>query len=342
MKETAEFLVSTQQRANSGDIRSLSRRFTKGELVRVRKGVYMDKSRWMSLKPWERYSATIRAVALELPSAHFCYETAAVLWGMQVVGIPAHIHLANSSSSHAGSKRPTTQASGGTKSGSTGLERTKSYGIYRHAYQASPVHLNGLTVTDLNSTAADVMARLPFARAVVLADHAISPKRFGASAASVEDLHLAGESLASAAKRLWVSSVLDFADARSGSAGESLSRAQMHLLGFPAPELQAEFHDALGFVARTDFYWRELKIIGEVDGDAKYLNDEYLNGGTARETVLKEKKREDRLRAMGFHVVRWDWTTAIRPEKLLAKLEAAGLSRTRNPALRTIHRRARG
>lgn len=116
----------------------------------------------------------------------------------------------------------------------------------------------------------------------------------------------------------------------------------MHLLGFPAPELQAEFRDALGFVARTDFYWRELKIIGEFDGEAKYLNDEYLNGGTAREAVLKEKKREDRLRAMGFKVVRWDWNTAIRPEKLLAKLEAAGVFRTRNPAQRTFHRRARG
>jgi hypothetical protein len=342
MNETAEFLVSAQQRANTGDIRSLSRRFTKGELVRVRKGVYMDKSRWISLKPWERYSATIRAVALELPSAHFCYETAAVLWGMQVVGIPAHIHLANSSSGHAGSKRSTTKASGDTKSGSTGLEGIRSYGIYRHAYQASPVHLTGLTVTDLHSTAADVMARLPFARAVVLADHAISQARFGPSAASVKDLRHAGGSLASGAKRRWVSSVLDFADARSGSAGESLSRAQMHLLGFPAPELQTEFYDALGFVARTDFYWRGLKIIGEFDGEAKYLNDEYLNGGTAREAVLKEKKREDRLRAMDFQVVRWDWATAIRPEKLLAKLEAAGLSRTGNPALRTIHRRARG
>jgi hypothetical protein len=342
MKETAEFLVSAQHRTNTGEIRSLSRRFTNGELVRVRKGVYMDKSRWISLKPWERYSATARAVALELPSAHFCYETAAVLWGLQVVGIPTHIHLANSASSHAGSRQPTTKAAAEAKSGSTGLEGIRSYGLYRHAYQVGAVQLKGLTVADLHSTAADVMARLPFARAVVLADHAISQARFGTSAPSVPDLRHAGESLASGVKRGWVSSVLDFADARSGSAGESLSRAQMHLLGFPAPELQAEFHDALGFVARTDFCWRELKIIGEFDGDAKYLKDEYLNGGTAREAVLKEKKREDRLRAMGFHLVRWDWATAIRPEKLLAKLEAAGLSRTKNPVARKIHPRARG
>jgi hypothetical protein len=112
--------------------------------------------------------------------------------------------------------------------------------------------------------------------------------------------------------------------------GSPRSRALIHVLGLPAPVLQHAFYDSDGFIGRTDFFWPEYGVIGEFDGDAKYLEDDLLGGSTAREAVLAEKKREDRLRALGYTVVRWDWKAVTKPELLGQKLAAAGLP-CRNP-----------
>ncbi|WP_231745586.1 hypothetical protein [Arthrobacter sp. EpRS71] len=337
-----EFIVAARHRLETGASRQLSRRYKTGELVRVRQGVYVDKEHWLGLKPWDRYAATARAVAAENPAAEFCFETAALLWGLQMVGVPSHIHLATASRGHAGARKPSTKAANVGPTGPTGLERIRAYGVYRHYYSTDTVYLRGLRLTGLARTAVDVLARGPFTKGVTLADHAISAARYPSLFMSKAVLSEAAEGLPSEAKRQRVEHILSFADENSGSAGESLSRAQMHLLSFPAPELQCEFRDAMGFVARTDFFWRDQGVIGEFDGDAKYLRDEYLGGQSAREAVLAEKKREDRLRALGFTVVRWDWATANNPAQLTAKLLAAGLTPVKVTPKRTIHRRTRG
>ncbi len=342
MEYRDEFIVAARYGLESGSARQLSRRYNKGELIRVRRGIYINKEKWLALKPWQRYAATAWAVAAENPNAEFCFETAALFWGLQVVGVPSHIHLATTSRGHAGSRGPTTSAAVVGPAGTTGLERVRGYGIYRHSYSTATVSHLGLHLTDLLPTAVDVLARGSFTKGIVLADHAISQSRFPKLFTSKAALGEAAQELSSEAKRQRVNYLLRFADENSGSAGESLSRAQIHLLGFPDPELQIEFYDTEGFIGRTDFFWREQGIIGEFDGDAKYLRDEYLGGQSAREVVLAEKKREDRLRALGFKVVRWDWATANDPSKLAAKLLASGLSPRKNPAQRTFHQRVHG
>ncbi|WP_051423443.1 hypothetical protein [Arthrobacter sp. MA-N2] len=338
MSKPPPFIVARDQRPGSGDIRILSRRYAKGELVRVRRGVYLAKQYWLSLTPWERYARTTEAVALELPTAAFCYETAAHVWGLKLLGVPSHVHLAVKSPSHAGAGKATTTAAMQARSGNTGLEDVRGYGIFRHCYAGSPVHHRGLNVTPLLQTAVDVMARSSFAKAVILADHLVNPLHFKGISTVKADLHGAAKGLHSSSRQQQVARVIDFADAQSGSPGESLSRAQMHLLGFPGPELQLGFQDSDGFVGRADFFWRELRIIGEFDGGAKYLQDENLHGLSAREVVLAEKKREDRLRALGFTVVRWDWPIAKDPAKLTRKLVEAGLplGQAKNKKLRLL------
>ena len=325
MPTKATLIVAADQRLNTGNIRSLSLRYQRGELVRVRRGIYADKATWLAMKPWERYTATVEAVSQELSGPGLCFESAGLIWGLNLVGVPEHVHLAGASPSRAGRTAPTTSAAFQAETQSTGLEKIRGYGVFRHCYDAETVTHKGFQVTTLARTAVDVIARSNFTKGVVLADHAVSPERFKGQACSPADLLRETDRLASAAKRRWVASVLAFADPRSGSAGESLSRARIHALGFPQPELQTSFHDHDGFVARTDFHWRKFRLIGEFDGDAKYLRDEYLGGLSSREAVLAEKKREDRLRALGFAVVRWDWATANDPERLKRKLAAAGL-----------------
>lgn len=67
----------------------------------------------------------------------------------------------------------------------------------------------------------------------------------------------------------------------------------------PEPESQVDIHDERGrLVGRVDFLWRDRATIGEADGQLKY---------TVGEVVYREKQREDRLRDLGFEVVRWDF-----------------------------------
>jgi hypothetical protein len=311
-------------RRSTGDVRSLSRRYACGELVRVRRGVYASKSEWISLPPWERYRQTVLAVDLELPGSTFCLHTAAVAWGLNLLEVPGFIHLTGVSRGHLGRSAPTTSAARGS-SGENGLELTTSYGVHRHPGPAAAVRHENLLVTPLAETVVGIIARENFAAGVVLADHALSRRHASSSGLRKEDLLSRASLLPSEARRRWVTQVLDFAGTDAESPGESLSRAHMHVLGFPAPLLQARVHVGGVLIARTDFLWPRHRLIGEFDGDAKYLRDEYLGVQTARQAVLAEKKREDRLRAAGFRIVRWDWSTASDPARLEACLRQAGL-----------------
>lgn len=102
------------------------------------------------------------------------------------------------------------------------------------------------------------------------------------------------------------------------SPGESLSRARILLAGFPVPELNAPVSLPTG-VVYPDMLWRAAGVIGEVDGRMKYrLPDD----------LYAEKRREDRLRAAGFLVVRWTVADMLaRPGRVLAELSAALMSR---------------
>jgi hypothetical protein len=106
--------------------------------------------------------------------------------------------------------------------------------------------------------------------------------------------------------------------------------------------LQQDFYDSEGFVARTDFYWPESGVIGEFDGDSKYLDDELLGNRSTREVILAEKKREDRLRALGYTVVRWDWAAVKDPQLLRRKLVAAGVTQQKSPPSKQFPWRLQG
>jgi hypothetical protein len=69
-------------------------------------------------------------------------------------------------------------------------------------------------------------------------------------------------------------------------------------------------------------------VVGEFDGEEKYVKPEYLNGRTASQAVVSEKNRENRIRATGKNVVRWDWAELM-AGTLERKLAAAGVPRRR-------------
>lgn len=125
--------------------------------------------------------------------------------------------------------------------------------------------------------------------------------------------------------------VRSFVDGRSGSPGESLSRAVLHDRGWPPPILQQPFYDRSGLIGYVDFWWPQFGVIGEFDGYVKYSQGRYLRGATPADAVVAEKRREDRLRAL-FEVrtvVRWMWSDVTRAERLDGLLAAAGMRKAR-------------
>jgi hypothetical protein len=321
----AGLVLASRRRALTGDSRSLSRGYKNGTLVRVRAGVYFGKAAWLSLKPWERYGITMAAVAALDASTTFCYVTALRIWNLPGPGVPTHVHVITASPHKAGRLPPTTTAAPDTKTGKTGIEHVRSYGVARHFWPADTVQLQGFSVTSLPQTVMDCLVRLELPDAVALADAVLGPGRRPGEGLTRQQLSEAADVMTSAAKRRRIHELLALADETSESVGESRSRALIHVLGLPAPVLQYVFQDHEGFIARTDFFWPDAKVIGEFDGDAKYLDDVLLAGRSTQEAILAEKKREDRLRALGYKVVRWDWKILSTPDVLRERLIAAGI-----------------
>lgn len=110
---------------------------------------------------------------------------------------------------------------------------------------------------------------------------------------------------------------VQFGDGRAESVGESWLRVVLAELGLPAPLPQAEIRDEQGaFVARVDFLFAEYGVIVEFDGAVKYGE-----GGTS--ALLAEKAREDRLRDLGYQVVRVTWADLEDPAALLRRIRRA-------------------
>ena len=96
---------------------------------------------------------------------------------------------------------------------------------------------------------------------------------------------------------------------------ETLSRLALMAEGLPEPELQVEFRDDEGLIGRVDMWWPGLGVIGEADGLLKYGSGD---------DVVREKAREDRLRALGVMVVRWTWREIMAsPDVVARRLRAA-------------------
>jgi len=119
---------------------------------------------------------------------------------------------------------------------------------------------------------------------------------------------------------------LRLADARSGSAGESLSRGQMVLLGIPRPALQVGFPrgDRPGEDI-VDFDWPDRRVFGEFDGVGKYVEPELTGGRSAGEVLWAEKERENRIRRYRPQGARWGWADAMSRPRLARILAAVGI-----------------
>ncbi|WP_343966254.1 hypothetical protein [Oryzihumus leptocrescens] len=136
--------------------------------------------------------------------------------------------------------------------------------------------------------------------------------------ATREELRRALAGLALGRGRGSARAVTELVDGRSGSVGESRTRVLLRALGLPEPELQVELHDARGsLVGWVDFLFRGQRTVVEFDGLLKY------GGNLGQKELVKEKLREDRLRALGLEIVRLTWRALDDPGATLASIQTA-------------------
>lgn len=107
-------------------------------------------------------------------------------------------------------------------------------------------------------------------------------------------------------------------DGRRESVGESRTALVCHRLGITALVPQYVVVDDSGmFVARVDFADPSRKIAIEFDGLAKY---DMQDGLSRREVLEQEKKRQERLMALDWRVIRLTWSDLNDPRRYRAAL----------------------
>lgn len=263
-------------------------RLARGELLRVRYGVYLAASAWPE-NPSGRHLVLAHAEQAANPGAVLCGASAGVVWGLPspelknwheqpvCITFPEGHHQSRSSAATHRTVR---------------LPRT-----------CIVVDAEGYDVTSLARTAVDLARGRELPQALVVLDAAArllcatfvaSPRR-----RDFANPHLAAAARAALDREAGHSPTLtraiQLSDPRRESPAESLSAGHFVLAGLPTPEFQARITTSRGtFFA--DFLWREQRLIGECDGASKYSDPaERLN----------EKHREQLLRDEGFTFVRW-------------------------------------
>lgn len=216
---------------------SLAPRCRSGELLRIRAGVYVPSRVWHQLSLWVRNRTRIRAAVERGPrSRSLIQQSAAPFWGLPVLGTSDSIMLLAVPPSH-------------------GRKRGDLRWTVRNLLE--PVtEIAGVRLTSRAQTVLDMAAYLEFERAVPAMDHVLRPDpAHGLHALPKERLWELAEDLPGLTRQNRAKQVIDFADRRSESPGESYSRAMLHRHGFPEPELQQEFVTSAGRF-RTDFFWK--------------------------------------------------------------------------------------
>ncbi|HEU4332168.1 MAG TPA: hypothetical protein VFR40_13710, partial [Lapillicoccus sp.] len=109
--------------------------------------------------------------------------------------------------------------------------------------------------------------------------------------------------------------MLQLCDERSESVGETRLRLLLVAAGLPV-RTQVRVSDGAAVFARVDVLVED-RVVVEFDGAVKY------SGDVTGRTLFEEKRREDRLRELGFEVVRVTWTDLERPNIVLDRIRAA-------------------
>ncbi len=275
------------------------RRVASGDWVRIRWGVMAEAAVVAAASGAGEDMAMLstRAVLLRLGNDLIAsHESAALAQHLPLLGRPPRLVTVTGSRA-----RP---------------RKAKGYRVYCAALpDEERAEVQGLPVTSAARTVFDIARAKAMAAGLVVADAAL---RYGAcTRADLErtlNRHAHWPGHARAAR------VIDLADGRSASPGESVTRLFFVEHGLPAPTVGFVVVGADGRTYETDFGWEALRTVGEYDGRVKYESPDRPELGNP---LFREKVREDAIRAAGWQFVRVVKEDLRNPQALVARFWAA-------------------
>ncbi|SDS83424.1 hypothetical protein SAMN04489751_2995 [Brevibacterium sandarakinum] len=195
-----------------------------------------------------------------------------------------------------------------------GVRRTSILIRKRDISDDDLVIANGIRTTSIMRTLFDISRDLPLAFAVAVVDEAVRQ-----SLITVREFESYCASHRPRTNQSRIALVLGNIDPRRESVAESISSVRFIEYSIPGFEPQVVIRDEHGnFVARTDFANEHAGVIAEFDGAGKY----YLNDADPKRAFELERRREYRLRNLGYVVFRLTWPQLFSAE-LFMRLKAA-------------------
>jgi hypothetical protein len=279
-----------------------------GQWVRLTRGAYAEPGPEVeAMAPWDRevweHVRTAKAVYQRLGGrAVVSHQSALLLHGVAVSELElARVHV--------------TRLTGSGRSGDSVCQHAARPPVCEWA------EVDGVRVTSGARAVVEAIRATSYPVGVSVVDLALRLR-----VATVEQLSDALELFANRPGIRSATWAVQFADGRAESVGESRLRVLLAELGLPAPIPQAEIYDTAGrLVARVDFLLSDWGVVVEFDGAVKY-------GGGTPAALIAEKVREDRLRDLGYEVVRATWPDLDHPPHLRARLDRA-INRSRPSSL---------
>lgn len=310
-------LTSRAQLLDAGtSAREISGRVRGGEIRIVRRGWFADAAAVDDLWPESRHLLHVMAVARDGQGAGVVsHVSAATVHRLPLYrSRPTRVHLTTDA--------PTRIASGPD--------------VFRHVAPLSAsdiITIDGVTCTTLERTVFDCMRTLPLEAAVSIADAAersiaFRHREWDPDAADSWRHGIGGriERAAGARGIRPARFVAAFANGKAQLPLESVSRLQLHRLGFHAVQLQVPVAAPDGGWYFVDLGLDDIKTFGECDGEAKYRDEALRSGRSVEQVLLDEKSREDWIRGTtGWRMIRWGDSAAASVQAFAARLRSFGI-----------------
>lgn len=297
-----DLLAAARQPFTSADARALgvepnqlARLVRSGGIRRVAHGAFVVADLWAEATPEQRHLLMSRAVARRFRSVALSHGSAAVAHRLPLYRVDLGlVHV--------------TRTGHAARCGRVG----------RHP----PIQIHPPLPPEAYTSVDGIAVCTEAAAVLQIADwHGVEPGMVAAEAAlhrgsiAASELGRAREVVRLGRGRRRADTVLRLAGAASESPGETLTR--LLLIALDVGEIRQQVSIALpgGGTARVDFLLPDLGVVVEFDGRVKY------EGADGRDALVREKRREDGIRATGRGVVRLTWPDLSRPRHVRRLLQ---------------------
>ena len=290
--------------------RILKQAVDEGLAVEVVPSLYALESSWREFKTAHKMRFVMRTLQGIHPDWVFAGPSAAVAYGLSVSNrYLEKVWVASSRKAH-----------------SKELDYRRSIIVP----MGDATEIDGIRLTPLARTVGDCLRVMDFRSGLAVVDSVLRAHSF-----SRDDLK---NDVAAACARMpgltRFLPVVDLADSRAESGGESIARATMLELGIALPDLQKEVEDPieLGLAYRIDFAWCAGRkyILGELDGGEKYVSVEMRGDKSLSQVIDGEHRRQSHLEANEdvLRFIRFGFSDILDDKKFLELLVGCGVPRT--------------